>query len=307
MTNARPEIRRLPGDPCELGEGPHYDPVTNTAWWFDILGRKLIEHRFADGATQAHDLPRMGSVIARIDEARQLVAMEDGFYIRDRADGALSLLAPLEADNLATRSNDGRVHPSGRLWIGTMGKKAEKGAGAIYWFDGVELRTLFPEISIPNSICFSPDGATGYFTDTPRATVWRVSLEAATGRPKGEPEVFLTAEALPPGGGFDGSVVDGDGLLWNAAWGGGAVSGYAPDGSLARRIEVPATRPTCPCFVGPTLDRMLATSAFEGMSPEARAADPQAGSTFVIEGAFRGLADTPFRLPSHNVPEGAST
>ena len=33
-----------------------------------------------------------------------------------------------------TRSNDARVHPSGTFWIGTMGRNAEKGAGAIYAF-----------------------------------------------------------------------------------------------------------------------------------------------------------------------------
>jgi sugar lactone lactonase YvrE len=41
-------------------------------------------------------------------------------------------LAPLEADNAATRSNDGRADPFGGFWIGTMGKNAEAGAGALY-------------------------------------------------------------------------------------------------------------------------------------------------------------------------------
>ena len=57
---------------------------------------------------------------------------------------------------------------SGALWIGTMGRKAEKGAGAIYHFGGGELRRLYASVSIPNAICFSPDGATAYFTDTKR-------------------------------------------------------------------------------------------------------------------------------------------
>src|SRR3546814_7772698 len=74
------------------------------------------------------------------------------------ASGRLSLHAALEADNLATRSNDGRVHPCGALWIGTMGKRAETGAGSLYWFFRGELRRLFSGISIINSIAFSPDG-----------------------------------------------------------------------------------------------------------------------------------------------------
>ena len=109
MTMTKAPTHRLRADRCELGEGPDYDTRTNTAWWFDIVGRTLLEHRFATGETIAHSLPRMASVVARIDERSQLLAMEDGFYLRAVRDGGLTLLAPLEADNPVTRSNDGDV------------------------------------------------------------------------------------------------------------------------------------------------------------------------------------------------------
>ena len=151
---------------CQLGEGCTYDPATDTAWWFDIVERTLLQADLASGAVTTHTLPWMASVVAFIDDGRQLLATENGLYIRDIADGRLTLHVPLEADNAATRSNDGRVHPCGALWIGTMGRKAEDGAGAIYHFGGGELRRLYSGISIPNAICFSPDGATAYFTDS---------------------------------------------------------------------------------------------------------------------------------------------
>lgn len=296
MVMATAKVQKLPGDACELGEGPHYDRTTDTAFWFDIIGRRLHEYRFATGETVVHDLPRMGSVVARIDAARQLLAMDDGLYLRDRASGTLSLLVALEADNPATRSNDGRVHPSGRLWIGTMGRKAEREAGAIYWSDGRETRRMFAAISIPNSICFSPDGTIGYFADTAINQVFRVALDPLTGLPKGEPELFLAENDLPLGGSFDGSVNDADGVLWNASWGGGSVSGFAPDGSLVRTYELPAAQSSCPSFVGHRLDRMLVTSAYEGYSPAQRSADPGAGHSFVIDGLFNGRADVDFRM-----------
>ena len=296
MTITSAPTHRLPAQCCELGEGPQYDATSDTAWWFDIVGRKLLEHSLGDGTTRAHDLPRMASVVARIDDGRQLLVMDDGFYVRQLADGALSLLAPLEAGNAQTRSNDGRVHPSGRLWIGTMGRGAEWQAGTIYWFDGHELRTLFRKLTIPNSICFSPDGRAGYFADTAADTVWRVALDAATGLPAGEPERFLQGSDLPLGGHFDGSVVDAGGVLWNAAWGGGSVSGFAPDGTLVRTFELPAAQTSCPCFVGSKLDRMLVTTAWQGYNETARAADPGAGFTYVIDGGFEGRADASFRL-----------
>jgi sugar lactone lactonase YvrE len=279
---------------AELGEGPSYDPGTDTAWWVDITGKTLIEHRFADGAARIHALPRMASLAVRVDDGRQLLAMEDGLYLRALDGGALTLLAPLEADNPVTRSNDGRVHPSGALWIGTMGRAAEKGAGAIYWARGAEVRLLFADITIPNAICFSPDGATGHFADTARNTIWRVALDPATGLPQGTPEVFIA-----PGkdAGFcDGAVIDRNGVLWNAAWGGAAVNAYGPDGALVRSIAVPARQPTCPCFVGPDASRMIVSTARQGMSAEARAADPGGGLTYALPGVFDGVIDPPFAL-----------
>ncbi|WP_425420052.1 SMP-30/gluconolactonase/LRE family protein [Oricola indica] len=288
--------QKLPAGRCELGEGPYYDPQADTAWWFDIVGKTLFEHRFSAGETSEHALPRMASVVAGTDDGRQLLAMEDGLYLRDLADGALSLLAPLEADNSATRSNDGRVHPSGNLWIGTMGKRAEWQAGAIYWFDGADLRPLFRKITIPNSICFAPDGRTAYFADTAVNTIWRVGVDARTGLPSGEPEPFLHEKDLPLGGHFDGSVTDADGVLWNAAWGGGSVSGYTPNGQPVRTYELPAAQTSCPAFVGPGLDRLLVTTAWEGYDEAARASDPGSGFTYVIDGGFKGRPEPQFRL-----------
>ncbi len=292
MTNAA--ATKLNAECCRLGEGPNYDRHTDTAWWFDIIGQKLLEHRFASASTVIHTLPRMGSILARIDAGRQLIVMDDGMYVRQIAGGQLSRLAELEADNDSTRSNDGRVHPSGRLWIGTMGKKAEDKAGTIYWFDGVAVRTLYRDITIPNSICFSPDGQTGYFADTKQNTVWRVVLNPEDGTPRGEPEVFVTGDDLPLGGKFDGSVMDEDGVVWNAAWGSGSVCGFAPDATLVRVYEVPAAKPTCPVFVGDKLNKMLVTTAWQGYSEEERTADREAGYTFVLDGNFRGVPEPDF-------------
>ena len=121
----------LSAERCHLGEGPTYDVATDTAWWFDILEGRLFEAQLGSGRTSSHQLGRMASALARIDAKRQLIAAEDGLYVRSVSDGAMVLYRPLEADNPLTWSNDARVHPSGTFWIGTMGRKAETGAGAI--------------------------------------------------------------------------------------------------------------------------------------------------------------------------------
>ncbi len=287
-------VSTLHGADLELGEGPAYDPAADIAWWFDVVGKKLFEHRFSNGETMAHDLPRMASVMARIDGGRQLLAMEDGLYIRDITTGRLTLHAPLEAGNPATRSNDGRTHPSGALWIGTMGRNAEKHAGAIYWHNGRETRTLFKQVTIPNAICFSPDGTTGYFADSAKGLLMRVDLDPLTGLPTGEPAVFFDNRG--GNGGLDGAVVDRNGILWNARWGAGSVDAYAPDGQRIETIAFPATQTSCPAFCGNNGENMIVTSAWQGQTADQRRTDTQAGNTFLVSGGFHGMFDPVFRI-----------
>ncbi|WP_137132386.1 SMP-30/gluconolactonase/LRE family protein [Rhizobium sp. FY34] len=262
---------------CELGEGPTYDAQTNTAYWFNILCRELHELNMTTGEARLHALPFRGSMLARIDDDRQLVASDQGLMIRDRMTGRFERYLELEPAHMGNRSNDGRVHPSGSLWIGTMGLKAQNGAGSIYHVARGTVTRLFTGISIPNAICFSPDGATGYYTDTRGSTIMRVPLDPATGLPSGEASVFVEGGAP---GGADGAVCDGDGFIWNARWGQAAVDRYAPDGRHVARYQLPSARTTCPAFFGEAGDRLFVTSAFEGASPQEREDDPQAGFTF---------------------------
>ncbi|NDV88466.1 SMP-30/gluconolactonase/LRE family protein [Aurantimonas aggregata] len=271
---------------CRLGEGATYDPATGTAWWFDIEGKALLEKPTdADEAT-VHPLPFMASVLAVIDGDRQLMAAQDGLYVRDRRSGRLSLHRPMEAENAATRSNDGRVHPSGALWVGTMGIDGEAGLGAIYWYRAGEMRQLYPGIGIPNSICFSPDGCIAYFTDTKNYRLMRVDIDPDNGLPIGEPQLFFDHTSRE--GGIDGSVCDAEGQVWNARWGSGMLDTYAPGGTRIGSIAIGASRVTCPAFVGQSADRLIVTSAWSGLSDAERREDPDAGKTFVLDLPVKG-------------------
>ena len=46
---------------CHLGEGPTYDAATDTAWWFDIVERRLFEARLGTGQTTIHSLDGDGA------------------------------------------------------------------------------------------------------------------------------------------------------------------------------------------------------------------------------------------------------
>ena len=270
---------------CRLGEGPTYDPASDTLYWFDIVERKLLEKNLS-GPEVRHSLPEMASALAVIDANRHLVFTETGLHVRDLRSGKLTLHTAIEADNPETRSNDARVHPSGAFWLGTMSKKAKAGAGAIYWFFKGELRRLYSSVTVPNSICFSPDGATAYYTGTQTGLLFKVDCDPANGLPIGEPRIFH--DHRNETGDIDGSIVDADGVLWNACWNGGCVNAYAPDGRQLRTISVPAVKTTCPAFVGRNADRIIVTSAWEGMDQAARDRQPHAGKTFLLDIAVKG-------------------
>jgi sugar lactone lactonase YvrE len=272
---------------CRLGEGPLWHPERSELFWFDILGKRL----YAKGAGNARhwQFDEHVSAAGRIDKETLMIASETGLYRFDLGTGERSLVVALESDNRVTRSNDGRADPWGGFWIGTMGKTAERGAGAIYRFHAGEIRKLVSEVTISNSICFAPDRSAAYYTDTRVGKIMRQRLAVADGWPEGAPQVFRDlghSDAL----GVDGSVIDSEGSLWNAQWGAGRVARYAPDGQLLETVAVPTPQASCPAFGGPNLKTLYITTAADGVE------DEDAGKTFAARIDIAGVADPVVRL-----------
>ena len=55
--------------------------------------------------------------------------------------------------------------------------------------------------------------------------------------------------------------MDAEGFIWSAEWYGGCVCRYDPDGTLERRIAVPAKQTSSLAFGGPDLRDIFITSA----------------------------------------------
>ncbi|MGR3322529.1 MAG: SMP-30/gluconolactonase/LRE family protein [Pseudooceanicola sp.] len=272
---------------CELGEGPLWHPEREQLFWFDILGNRLLSR--VGGEPLEWRFDEHHSTAGWIDRDRLLLASETGLWTFDIETGVRHLVCPLEADDPGTRSNDGRADPFGGFWIGTMGKRAEPGRGAIYRYYKGELRKLFPGISIPNSICLSPDGQVAYFADTPSRKIMRQPLDAA-GWPSGAAEVFVDLAGEP--GAPDGSVVDAEGALWNAQWGAGGVARYLPDGRQVAFVETAGRHSSCPAFGGPDLTRLFVTTAREGITDP----DDRQGLLYACDTGQKGQAEHPVVL-----------
>lgn len=259
---------------CLLGEGPLWHPERGELLWFDILARRLMS------TNGNYDFPGFVTAAGWIDRSRLLMATTGALVDVNIDTGAVAQVARLGPDNPGIRPNDGRADAQGGFWIGTMGVNAEPGVGAIWRFYKGEVRRLFDEVSIPNSICFAPDGRTAYFTDTPLQQIMKVGL-GADGWPQGTPSVHvdLTGTDYRP----DGSVVAADGSLWNAQWGAGRVAVYAPDGREVASHEFPADQTTCPAFGGAQMSTLHVTSASAGLSQSHLAQFPDSGRTFALE------------------------
>lgn len=264
-----------------LGEGPFWHPHRQRLFWFDILGQELLGADTDGTITDRFQFDRPVSAAGIIDPNTLAIAAAGAFLRLDLNSGAITHLAPLEEDKPGNRSNDGRVNPMGGFWIGTMsrgGGSKQPGAGAVYQYRNGQLEQLFGNINTPNSICFSPDGSTAYFTDTGTHRILKCRLDLDFGRPAREWTTFAEIDR----GGPDGSVVDSEGYLWNARWGGSCVVRHAPDGSVDRVIDLPVSQVTCPAFGGEDLRTLYITSARENLSPEQLEKEPHAGSVFVI-------------------------
>ena len=273
---------------CLLGEGAFWHPLRRQFFWCDIVNGHLLSQDRS--GPRLWKFPEMVSAAGWVSEDVLLIAGERDLFLFDLETEEVESLIELEADKPHNRSNDGRADRQGGFWIGTMAKgpSEREGAGAIYRLYRGELRLMFPGISIPNAICFAPDGKLAYFADTAAQMIWQVALDEA-GWPRGDRQVFVdfTATDLFP----DGAVTDAAGNVWNAQWGASRVAAYAPDGSFLREIAVGAPHASCPAFGGPDLTTLFCTTALEGMTGVAIAACPDAGKVFVTEGVAKGLPE----------------
>ena len=270
-----------------LGEGPLWHPKLQTLFWFDILDRTM---HMSDGSNhKSWKFECFVSAAGWVSNETLLVASATDLRLFNILTGSSEQICQLESNNLSTRSNDGRADPFGGFWIGTMGIAAEPEAGSIYRLFEGEIVKLFPNITISNSICFSPDRKFGYFCDTPERQIMRVPLDQS-GWPSSDPEVFidLREDNLNP----DGAIIDRSGNLWSAQWGASRVAQYDRNGRFVSELKFDAKQISCPAMGGKNMSTLFATSAFVDLEN----ASPNDGKTFLIEVDFVGQEEHQVKL-----------
>lgn len=282
-----------------LGESPIWSEAEQALYWVDIRRPAIRRLDHASGQVESWEMPAMVGSIAFSQDGRLLVALGDRVDLFDPTEGRFEKIARLEAAIPDHRFNDGRLDRQGRFWIGTMHNVTRAPEGVLYRLDpGRGLVPVLSEVCIPNSLCWSPDGATMYFADSLHYAIYAYDYDAASGA-LGARRVFARIE--PPG--FpDGSAIDAEGCLWNAEFNAGRIVRYDPDGRIERTIPIPVPCPTCCAFGGPDLQTLFVTTTSQNMTPEERTAQPLAGALLALNVEIRGLPEPRFAFCAPALP-----
>lgn len=269
-----------------LGECVLWCERSARVWWTDILGSTLWAHDTATGATTSWSMPeRLCSFALTASDTRLLLGLATRLAWFDTASGAVDTICEVEAELPSTRLNDGRCDRDGRFVFGTFDEAEPRSAIGSFYRLSADLtleRLPLPRVAIANSICFSPDGATMYYCDSPTRQIRRCDYaDFANDR------VFAQVASGDP----DGSCIDADGHLWNAQWSAGQVQRFAPDGSVERSIALPVSQLTCVAFGGARFDTLFISSARVGLGES----EAHAGGVFKAALAgVRGLPEVRF-------------
>ncbi|PRY22195.1 sugar lactone lactonase YvrE [Aliiruegeria haliotis] len=289
---ALPEIDILPLTPNAVGEGILWCEHSQSLWWVDIRAPSL--HRFwpETGRSEHWEMPQTIGCLALTEATGIIVALKAGLHLFDPESGALSLLTSLAGEPPGNRPNDGAVSRSGRFFVGTMPEHdRSKPTGQVHRLDGTVARPLLGGLHITNGLAFSPDDRTAYLSDSwpDVQTIWAFDHDPEDGALSGQ-RLFFDCAATA--GRPDGACVDTDGCYWMAGVGGSEVLRITPKGDVDRRIPLPVSMPTKPCFGGPDLRTLFITSI--GLNSNAPSPD---GRVIAIDAGFQGVPEARCAVP----------
>jgi sugar lactone lactonase YvrE len=284
-----------------LGEGCDWDARGGDLWWLDVpMPSRLHRLHLAAGKHDIWLMPEMITSLAVRENGKGLIVISHyGVNFFDPATGKLERQFQHEPDKPANRGNDGAADAKGRFWFGTMQNniapdgspiELKSNSGTLYRLDPDMKMTAFESgIGVSNTVCWSPDNRTMYFTDTMSGCIHAYDFDLERGVPSNKRRLFFYDKGYP-----DGSAVDAEGYLWNARWEGGCVVRFAPDGKVDRIVEVECPLVTSCSFGGPKLDTLYITTARYQLDGATLQKYPHSGGLFALKPGVSGRADNRF-------------
>ena len=281
--------------PLAVGECPLWHPAEACLYWVDIDGCAIHRLHPASAAHNCWGMPSEPSALALSAGGGLVVALREGVFHFDSANGVVTPIVPAPYDTATVRFNDGRVDAAGRFWIGTLYEPRDRQAAEMYVLERGKLRLAWAGgMTNSNGLGFSPDGQWMYHADTAAHRIDRHGFDVASGSvaPPQPFQQFAPDKAAPGYGGRpDGAAVDSEGAYWCAMFEGARLLRFAPDGALLREVTLPLRCPTMVAFGGDDLRTLYVTSAGLERPAAERAHYPLSGCVLSLRVDVAGLAE----------------
>lgn len=277
---------------ADLGEGPIWDPDSQTLYWVNILANELHIFDPASGKDRHIDCGQMvGTVVGR-KSGGLMVAMTNGFASVNLETEEIRHIVDPE-NNPEARFNDGKCDPAGRFWAGSLPLSENVPEGSLYSLEtDLSVKKRLSQITIANGIVWTSDDKTMYYIDTPTMKVDAYDYDIETG----DLSNHRVAVTVPEEFGWpDGMAIDVEDKIWVGHWGGWQITRFDPlTGKTLQVIKLPVAQVTACAFGGPDLNRLYITTAKTGLDAAALEKQPHAGNLFVIDVDVSGVPSDKF-------------
>lgn len=288
IKTSEPEL--MVDHPSKTGEGPLWHEESRRLYWVDIpagtvfrfdpdsmTNEKVYQH---DGMIGGYTIQADGSLVLFGD---------NGAIFHLNGDETEPIIPEIDAVR-GSRFNDVIADAEGRVYAGTM--PIDGDTAHLYRLDpDGSLTLVYDDLTQSNGMAFRPDLNTMYLTDSRSRQIFRMDYDRRSGELSNRATVITTPDdgTVP-----DGMMVDSDGTIWSARYGGGGVFRYSPEGELLGKVEIPVRNVTSGTFGGPHYDRAYITTA----GGDSRSAENgmYAGSLFRVDLKATGRAPFPSRI-----------
>jgi sugar lactone lactonase YvrE len=277
----------------EIGETPIWVAKEQALYWIDGERYKVYRYDPTTGEYQTFEVARAITGLYPRSIGGWIAATKTGIAFWEQHTSEFTFIVDPEADTPEVCCNDAVVDRQGRFLVGTMNEQDFNAPdGSLYRLDtNGSLDRLDSGFAVCNGMGLSLDGQTLYLTDMFHHQILAYDYDLATGNISHQrPFVRVPEETGAP----DGLIVDSEGFIWSAHWGGWRITRYDPTGKIEREIRLPVENVTCLGFGGSDLDELYVTTAWSDLSKQERKKQPLAGDLFRIKTEVKGLPESEF-------------